>query len=149
MCFALFLGTRTPAPLIPFAKECPAFFTELPFGGRVPPPGAFTLPHITYVGSDEGCGCGFRNLGRVGDDWVSVGTVMSWPGFDPAKTQPNHEDLAALIRRHFSAEPFVELYGGWEGQLSKPVLAREEIPLAEILEPHFHFRVQGFYRVLP
>ena len=53
MCFALFLGTRTPAPLIPFSEERAAFFTERPAGERVPPPGAITLPHITCVGSDE------------------------------------------------------------------------------------------------
>ena len=42
----------------------------------------------------------------MGDDWFSVETIVSWPSFDPAKSQPNHETLVALIRQHFSAEPF-------------------------------------------
>jgi hypothetical protein len=108
MCFALLLGTRTPAPLIAFSKERPAFFTELASGERVPPPGAFPLPHVAYVGSDEGCGCGVRNVGRVGADWESVKARISWSGFDPAQSQPNHEARAALIRLHPGGEPLVE-----------------------------------------
>jgi hypothetical protein len=84
MCFALFLGTRTPAPLIPFSRKRPAFFTELAAGERVPPPGALTLPHVTYVGSDEGCGCGFRNIGRVGDEWESDWTLGAHLVLHPA-----------------------------------------------------------------
>lgn len=151
MCFALYLGTQLPAPVIPCSAERPIFHTEACSGEWLPHREKFSLPCITVIGSDQGCGCGFRHLRREGDGWADVDLLVSLPDYSTARTQPNHEHLADLLARQLREEPFVELFGNWEGYsgcLENPILWREEITLARIVHPHFHFRIQGFYRVV-
>ncbi len=63
MCFCLYLGTPSPAPLIPPRSP--------PGGGHISieplhetrqsVKAWFTLPCVMQIGSDVGCGCGFRH----------------------------------------------------------------------------------------
>ena len=59
----VYVGSRSPLPLIPWREDAPAFnVTELsPEEERVR--SHFSLPHIRCAGSHTSCGCGF-NEGR-------------------------------------------------------------------------------------
>jgi len=73
--------------------------------------------------------------------------LVDEPGYDTGETQPNHDALAAFLCEHFSREPFVELYGLWDGDWELPVEDRREIAVTAITSPQFHFRERGFCRV--
>ncbi len=144
MCFCLYLATSSEPPLIPsqgFQEGTGKSNTSRWRLERTEKGKAlrdkFTLPCITDVGSDVGCGCGFRS---------NEAAVYS-PDYDTSKTQPNHAGLVAFLAEHCGKEPFVELYGCWDGDEAQDVHDRREIELAELVDEKFHFRMNGYCRV--
>jgi hypothetical protein len=144
MCFCLYLATSSEPPLIPsqgFQEVTGKINTsrrrleESSRGKELR--SKFTLPYLTDVGSDVGCGCGFRH--NEGEAYV--------PGYDSSKTQPNHAGLVAFLAQHCGKEPFVELYGCWDGDEGQDARDRREIGLAEFANERFHFRMNGYCRV--
>ena len=148
MCFALFLGARVPPPIIPSSRKYGDgnVHTEALREYNSPVRVHFTLPHVVYVGSDRGCGCGFRNTDFQGD-WPDE-YIVSLPDYNPGEKQANHDALAALLRQYFGGEPCVELYGCWEGDFALLEKDRREVTLAEIASPGFHFHQLGFCRAI-
>jgi hypothetical protein len=144
MCFCLYLATSSEPPLIPgqgYQQGTGKINTsrwqlEKCEKGKALR-NKFTLPCVTNVGSDVGCGCGFRS-----DD---VGIYD--PGYDPSKTQPNHAGLVAFLAEHCGKEPFVELYGYWDGDEAHEVRDRREIELSELSDKLFYFRMNGYCRI--
>jgi hypothetical protein len=59
MCMVVYLAADAPLPLISWDAQAPAFHVKA-LGSRDDPVRArFSKPHVYYVGSHEGCGCGF------------------------------------------------------------------------------------------
>jgi hypothetical protein len=143
MCFVLFVGSRKKLPMIPWQEEARRLCTKELSEYDAVVVKHFTLPVVTYVGSDQGCGCGFRHKllradGRAFDEVY----VANNEG-----TQRNHAELAAFLREHLGGEPFVELYGCWSGNEKEVARFDDEIDADELEEPGFCFREQGYYRV--
>jgi hypothetical protein len=146
MCFVLYVGARVAPPIVAASggmvkgrlhtralRECDA-----------PVRAHFTLPHVVYVGSDQGCGCGFRHVSFQQGCWPEE----EWCDEAKAKaTQPNHESLVAFLREHFGGEAFVELYGCWSGDEGRPEIERREVELAKLRSPGFHFHELGSCQV--
>ncbi|MBL8719433.1 MAG: hypothetical protein JNL79_25825 [Myxococcales bacterium] len=96
----------------------------------------FTLPHVAYVGSHEGCGCGFNS----GD--------LEWQGFElVAEIAPLIEALGAEERAEFEAEQRgrerlrdlvatafadgpVEVFGCWAGDEGDPSVNDMEVDVS-------------------
>lgn len=139
MCFCLFLATSSEPPLIHCqvppgnGKICTSRLHEQWQAVR----SKFTLPCVTMVDSDIGCGCGFRSNEEARYD----------PDYDTSRSQPNHVDLVAYLAEHCRTEAFVELYGCWVGDHAKDVRDRREIELSELADRQFHFRMNGYCRV--
>ena len=108
--------------------------------------GKFTLSSVVYVGSDQSCGCGFRHAMFQQGGWPEE-SLADELDYDPSETQPNHDALVAFLRLHFAAEPFVELYGLWDGEFDASAESYQEVSLSRLAEPRFYFRERGFYRV--
>lgn len=109
----------------------------------------FSLPCVTYLGTNRGCGCGFRSAmfqrGCWPEEWVA-----SEPGYVPEEgSQPNHEALAAFVRGLLAAELFVELYGCWWGDFQEPPQDHQEIVASRLADPGFFFHHRGRYVVRP
>lgn len=139
MCFCLYHATASEPPLIPFqgpqpgtGKICTSrrrIEQSLVIGDALRK--KFTLPCITEVGSDVGCGCAFRNQA---------------PG-DVSSTQPNHLSLVAFLAEHCSKESFVELYGCWCESEARETEERHEIELSDLADEEFYFCINAYYRV--
>lgn len=144
MCFCLYLATPSEPPLIPdqgYQQGTGKINTsrwqlEKSEKGKALS-NKFTLPCAKNVGSDVGCGCGFR----------SNDAAIYDPGYDTSKTQPNHASLVAFLAEHCGKEPFVELYGCWDGDEAEDVQDRREIELAKLADENFHFHMKGYCRV--
>lgn len=142
MCFVLYIGTRTEAPRIPWHEKLVGISTaevvERDHAGKE----KFALPVVTYVGSDQGCGCGFRHVLFEGGGWPNEHLT----GLQE-DTQQNHDALIAFIRQHFATEPFVELYGCWDGDFAEPLASEIDLALSRVADPVFCFRERGYYKV--
>jgi len=145
MCFVLYVASRSKPPLIGFRPEAPALNTKELNEHTQSVRDKFTLPHVVYVGSDQGCGCGFRFLLReqVADaDLIFSDDVEA----DPSR-QRNQQQLRDFLLEKFKDEPFVELFGCWSGDEAQPAEFNDEIPLQRIVDLRFSFRERGFYRI--
>lgn len=93
----------------------------------------FTLPCVSYVGSHEGCGCGY-NSGSIGwEGFARVDEVTSLFGalLDEERTaflveQGSRERLRALVERAL-VWGAVEVFGCWAGDEVDPTVAVEEV----------------------
>jgi hypothetical protein len=107
----------------------------------------FTQPHIAYVGSDQGCGCGFRYV-PLSEQFEGCELIYSEGVETQSKTQQNHQQLHDYLLKQFKGEDFVELYGCWSVDEKEPASFRTEIALQRLIDPTFCFRERGLYRVL-
>lgn len=146
MCFVLYMASRSPVPLIPWDERNRGLWTAELTERDAAVKGKFTMPSVAYVGSDLHCGCGFRHVMFQKGDWPEE-YLADEPDYDPGETQPNHDALVIFLHQHFFAEPFVELYGLWDGGFDAPAEDHQEIPVTRLSDPRFHFREGGFYRV--
>lgn len=111
MCFALFLGTRVPPVMLPRSGKYGdgTVGTEALREYNSAVKSHFSLPHVVYVASDHGCGCGFRHI-AYSNGW-SEDYFASLPDYDPTDTQRNYVALALeFLRQHFQEEESVEFY---------------------------------------
>lgn len=106
MCLAAYLRSSCPIPEIKWNKNAPAFYIEaVEKSSRVRR--RFSVPYIYYIGSHEGCGCGFLKAGEVGTDLE--------------RCQENYKALGQAIREHMRLGATIEVFSCWEGeQASEP-----------------------------
>ena len=100
-----------------------------------------SFPFIKLLGSDQGCGCGFRHAMFEHNRWFDVVDDSETP-FDNS----NHEKLVDFIIKNNKDEKFVEVFALWAGDIY-PVEYRQTIKLNDILDPEFYFKERGLYTV--
>ena len=101
-----------------------------------------SLPNIKFVGSDEGCGCGFRHALLEGNHWLDV--------VDDEETEfdnSNHQNLVDFIIENNKGEKTVEILSCWEGDHNKPVKFQETIKVHDLLSRDFYFKERGLYTI--
>lgn len=141
MCLALYIGANKEIPLIPYNERDRRLWTDKLAEEEYPIPDFFSLPIITYVGSDTICGCGFRHLGLDKEEWVVKG------GEDEETYIKNHKDLLEFIKENLSDHDKIEIYTVMEGDFKTPPKYKAEIDIAELLNKDFSFKELGFYIV--
>jgi len=101
MCFALYLAADNPLPLRAWDEHAPAFYVTTEDIHQRPIP-ILSKPYVYYLGSHQGCGCGFR----------VAGIPPEWPEY--AERMQNHEQLVEYLEAATKHGP-VELFMSWEG----------------------------------
>lgn len=155
MCLLVYVATVRPL------AEAPRPTDEHPVDGHAcvervdddaPVRARFGLPSVAYVGSHEGCGCGFQS-----DDYV-VGELS------PAEALALADALTADERRALAAEQRsrerlrdlitaaladgeVEVYGCWAGDEDRPADDVREVPVAHFVTRLRPFDERVLYRV--
>jgi hypothetical protein len=149
MCFVLYVGTTNPLPRRKFNKDA----ADLPVESLSERDAAvrqhFNTPEVQYVGSSSGCGCDFPHAMFQNGGWPEIEFYRyAEKGEESIAREMVHrqncEALVALLRG--TGDKVVELYGVWDGAFSK-VQAKENIAVDRLLDPGFHFKEQGFYKV--
>jgi hypothetical protein len=128
-CLFVWIGTEHPVPPVAQAE------TPDPLAGyssvEEVPPGApvraqLTSPYVTYVGSHEGCGCGFNSGGLAFEGLPSVADVLP---LLPAMEQDERDEFLAEQRSRERlqtmillalAKGTVEVYACWAGDEEMP-----------------------------
>lgn len=149
MCFVLYVASRSSPELIPWDEERPQFSTQTPSEHDAQAlKRQFTLPVVTYLGSDQGCGCGFRHFPQEIDVQFEVPPNYFTDEVDDGDTtQPNHSALAEHLKNQFATEPFVELFRCWSGDEDQPQRVTKEIYISKITEATFGFHERALYKM--
>jgi len=111
MCLVIYIGSRSPLPLIRWSQDAPAFnVTELTERER-PVCRHFAAPHVRQAGSHTGCGCGF-NEGREHPQ------VYDEPSTERANALLSSSKLAEFVREN-QVEQIYSCWSGDEGESKK------------------------------
>jgi len=90
----------------------------------------FSKPNVYYVGSHEGCGCGFRQTCyEMVDDQEEINQAAR-----------NQKHLFEFVSARLEDENFIELYACWAGSESEPFQSKREIIADELLKDDFYFK---------
>jgi hypothetical protein len=148
MCFMLYAGTTKALPLKGWNKDTPGLSVRALKENEADIRVHFSLPEVQNIGSTSNCGCDFPHVTLTRGEWIGYPEVeVDDPEWE-ASERFNREALVALLQG--CGEETVELYGVWlydSIDLSKPENVRQDIALANILEPTFRFKERGLYRV--
>jgi hypothetical protein len=142
----LYAGTTKALPLKDWNKDIPGLGVRALKENEADI--HFSLPEVQNIGSTSNCGCDFRHLILTRGEWSGYSEVEVGDPEWEASERFNREALVALLQG--SGEERFELYGLWlyDGiDFSRPENIRQEIALANILEPAFRFKERGLYRV--
>jgi hypothetical protein len=137
-----YIGTMTEIPKISLNKNLPALNTKDISAKESEVRKHLSLPCVAYIGSDEGCGCGFRHALLQDRQWFPVVDEE-----DNDSQLKNQRQLFNFIVDNLKDQDFVEIYGCWDGDLSMNIEFQDEIELAEILETNFYFKERGQYKI--
>ena len=135
MCLALYIFTNDTIPKSQWDKERPGIFVRAVDDGdaREPREWPHTQKHIYYIGSYQGCGCG----------WFVVSEED-----EPADAQAKARDRLELGRIVRSVEKETTwLVACWEGDQGQAMKPLSEITIEQIEDPLFEFSQLQQYAV--
>ncbi len=146
MCFVLYLATGQPVRSIPWdehdTKLNTGDLTDYDAGVSI----HFRKPNLKYVGSDQGCGCGFRHVSYQNGQWPEEAMIGS-EDYTGEDQQANHSQLHHLLSELLQSGEALELYGCWDGDFLEPAAGHEDLPVNRILDRKFYFRERYGYTV--
>jgi hypothetical protein len=99
MCFLLFIACDAPVPTIPWDENDRKLNTQDLHDSEKPIIKHFSKSHYKYIGSDEGCGCGFRNITYYYGKWPDESMIGS-EYYTGEEEQPNHEQLFDFLKTY-------------------------------------------------
>jgi hypothetical protein len=147
MCFVLYIGTDEPLPTIPWDEKSRHLNTKDLGDHDKTVPKHFTKPWTKYLGSDQGCGCGFRHVTFHNGEWAEEWNTGNDAGYDGSDEDQIHRELFEFVASLISTNGTVELYGCWDGDFEDPIEHREVISVDRLIDRSFFFRERGFYTV--
>lgn len=144
MCMMVYLASDLPLRTIPWDKAAPGFTTSALASSDKDLEKLlrrqFTKPHLLYVGSYEGCGCGFQ---------LSEYPAESSEPADLALSRRSLRDFAAFLRDELPRAGTIELFACWDGdQGALPEHRRALTPLS-LEADNFFFLEKEFSIIEP
>ena len=100
----VYIGSRSPLPLILWQQEAPAFnVTELT-EHEVPVYRHFAMPHVRQAGSHSSCGCGFNEGREYPESYV-----------DPESERADALRSSSQLARYVRENKVKQIYSCWSG----------------------------------
>ena len=130
MCWALYAASDRELPVIAWDNSAPAFYTSQIDEHDSAIKSQFSLSNIVYLGSHEGCGCGFFNDEEPQDQAISCST------------------LAEYLTRARSSGAAVEVFLCWEGGQGNPASSRIRLSPADFSSHPFPLAEDGFASII-
>jgi hypothetical protein len=129
MCLVLYMASDKKLAAIEWDPAAPSFYVKPNDPDASNAVVHFTKSNMAYVGSDNGCGCGFR---QEHDKMID----------DPERITSNTDNqrrLHAYVAARLEHETSVELYSCLGGEESLPTEHLRTIVLSELLADDFVF----------
>ena len=138
MCMMLYLASDKPLPLVAWDENNPSFHVQELHESSASVRKQFSKPCVYYLGSDQGCGCGFSYGQFVNDD-------------EELKSRDSVLRLSKYLSQAVEIAGPLELYSCWHGDEEttpefNEVVTFEEIP-SEIGGEAFAFREREFIKI--
>ena len=140
----LYLGTNVKVPGIEWNDNQPSFNVAELSEEDSCVSFHFSLPFISYIGSDHGCGCGFKHAILHNEKWMPV---IEENTIENENQNQNQRLLFNYIKNYLSDQEFIEIYGCWDGDFAENTKVRMEVQLFELLSTDFYFLERGLYIV--
>lgn len=137
MCLVLYMASDRDRPTIPWDKSAPRFHVTDDEPAAQEARTHFTKKRVYYLGSDNGCGCGFRQE----SDWV-----IDKPE-EQASKRDNQQRLHDYLAACLEDEEFVELFSCWSGDEAENCELRRDVPLRALIDEEFFFSEGQITRV--
>jgi hypothetical protein len=135
MCWEVFLGSDIELPHVEWEEASPAFNTQKLSDGEERVRIQFSLPHVIYLGSHDGCSCGFFG---EGDD-------------EPEDQNQRNEDakkLSNYLSQALKAEAKLEMFLCWQGGEVDPQVSRKQLMPEDFLLPGFPLKENEFATIV-
>ncbi|MCM2372390.1 hypothetical protein [Aporhodopirellula aestuarii] len=129
MCLVLYLASNGKLPAIDWDASAPSFYVTPNDPAASNAAAQFTKTNLAYVGSDNGCGCGFR---------AEHDYAIDDPEQLASKTD-NQRRLHDYLVACLSEEGSVELFSCWSGDESLPREHERTVKISELLSEDFFF----------
>ena len=134
MCWALYLASDKELPQIPWDENARGFNTQSLRDDDKDVSRQFSHPYIIYLGSHEGCGCGFKDDAE--DDEVET-----------ALRNNTLQQLAQYLNQALSKGAKLEIFLCWEGDQETAVVERKELTPANFWGAKFPLSEREFATV--
>lgn len=135
MCYMLLLSTDAPVDLSQFNSDLINFDRELP---GLSQENELSYSYKWYVGSNQGCSCGFRHL-SAGSIKLGFGEPEDWYPEDRVDIEATLE-FCCVVRKLVGQGYEVECIDAWAtGQESSEVLETIEVDFLCIKDTEFRF----------
>jgi hypothetical protein len=125
MCLAVYLASNIEVHPIAWNSAAPAYFLQ-PVVNDHAVRKQFSLQFVYYVGSHQGCGCGFSKDGEIGKERDLC--------------QENYTTLGRTLREAICGGTPAELFTCWEGDQGEPPESIHSVTPAEIEEADFQLQ---------
>jgi len=135
MCLAVYLASDKPLPLISWSREKPSFYVEKLTSAEESVKTQFEIPHIYYLGSHEGCGCGFF---KTGQDWDVLGR---------SQAQENYTQLVSYLKQVQFQDSRNQIYVCWQGDENTEPEFRKQVDLQQLMDKNFEFKEGTLYEI--
>ncbi len=136
MCWEVYLGSDIKLPHIEWDETAPTFNTQELSDSEERVRIQFSLPHIIYLGSHDGCSCGF--FGEDGDE--------------PEVQYQRNEDIKRLskyLSEALDAGAKLEIFLCWQGGEVDPQVTRKQLSPKDFLSPEFPLNENEFATIVP
>ena len=133
MCIVVYIASEIPLPTITSTGPVPAFHVIPLESNDSAVRARFSKPHVYYVGSHEGCGCGF-----------AYGLWEGEPEAKAAASKYSVDRLADYLTVATRSAGNIELYACWDGDQNLEPLHRIELTPASFGGASFAFEERTF-----
>jgi hypothetical protein len=132
MCWMVYVASDQPLPTTAWDPARPLFHVIDLRARDEPVRCQFSKPHVYYVGSHEGCGCGFQYGEHAELEEEDAATL--------AAARDSRRRLAAFLSAALRQESALELFACWDGDQAAPAEHRGRLRPAELLRERTFFR---------
>jgi hypothetical protein len=134
MCWALYLASDKELPQVPWDEARPSFNTQALSETEALVKSQFSLPNVIYLGSHQGCGCGFMSADK-----------------DEPKEKANRETTVHALSSYLNAAlqqgARLEMFLCWEGDQTQAPVAKKSVTTKDFLTQEFPLAVKEFANV--
>jgi hypothetical protein len=135
MCWALYLASDKELPLVPWDETRPSFNTQALSETEVPVKEQFSFPNVIYLGSHQGCGCGFMAADEDEPE-------------EMASREKTVHALSSYLTTALQHGARLEMYLCWEGDQKAMPAAKKSVTPKDFLGPEFPLAEKEFANVV-
>jgi hypothetical protein len=136
MCFVLYMASDRLRREIPWDEENPMFHVKTNDADAQKTRSHFIKRHIHYLGSDNGCGCGFKRA----PEWVIDQTDLDETELTKlASCKDNQRRVHDYLLECLHDEEMIELFGCWSGDEELPTKKSRTVDVNALIAQDFWF----------